>query len=926
MRPEAGAVRGQTAPAPSETYIEPAHDALIQNWRNVHTWRREAEAGATNRLQLRQSVVEAARDRRRGDGGLWVFQRRLDAAATELNHDPFWLSQGERRFVADSLRAQAALCAVALVLAMILSIGGYRVAVGLRDARQVQARNTYLSALAASRQPDGQREAVALGLSSLNTFPTPEARQLLSQELSLLPPLRGENKAGKGRVNALVVTLDGKVLASACADGTVQLWKLPECTPLAPALVHKEGVLVVRLSADLRRVATISGNGRITVWESGGSDGAYTARVIEESEALATDLAFSPDARYLAVGGKCEKGVSALRVYDLNGNGTPIQLLSQNLPQEEWVRRVFFDRTGRRLVSAPMYGTARVWSEWNTASPHASALAKGWGTADTDPDLQYLVVNGGPDGVKVIPVSETKQALLMRHPWMFVTGVALGGMGLSSGGPFVAFTANNGQEDRFGAGLYLWDVGSAREGDRIVENLPVDKIGWNALVFSHDPADKTGMVLTTGRQDGTARIYRLQYSQALRVRLQEVARLPHPAAVTAVCPIPGSSLVATGTEDGRIRLWRLDDALRPARLYLQNRIIHSIAFDGERSLLSTDDRLAVWVPSTNLLSWATLKDRRITGRLIMSPNGEWAVGGIADTLAFYHFAPSTSAREKAQGEASLLPLGSLGVASGDKEATILDIPPAFSPDNRFLAAAPRRGPGGRRILFLFSLAQNPPVLIAQRDLITQRDVTKSLARLVVSPKGQHIAAIPQITLPTGGTVADHRVLIWHNTSQKNLDSPPTAAEHPPGVHVHALAFAPTDGLLATGDDRGNLIVWRANEGGALIVVRRFQLPDSVEAVAFDAGGATLACAAGDRLIHLFSLPDGVEQRTFGSDRVVREMRFDLAGKYFAVIDSPEINPELSRNATAGRLYYLRDQDLKDAAAERLNSLAQPPTF
>src|SRR5262249_10180245 len=153
-------------------------------------------------------------------------------------------------------------------------------------------------------QPDGQREAVVLALDSLNTFPTPEARQLLSQELSLLPPVRAEGWAGKGRVNALVATPDGKALAAACADGAVRLWKMPDGAALTAPLHHLEGVRVVRLSAGLRRIATISGRGRITIWVSGRNGGAYIARTAEESDAWASDLAFSPDGRYLAVGGE----------------------------------------------------------------------------------------------------------------------------------------------------------------------------------------------------------------------------------------------------------------------------------------------------------------------------------------------------------------------------------------------------------------------------------------------------------------------------------------------------------------------------------------------------------------------------------------------------------------------------------------------
>jgi WD40 repeat protein len=166
-----------------------------------------------------------------------------------------------------------------------------------------------------------------------------------------------------GPVTSVSFSADGKHLASAGVDGTVQVWDAAtgqlahtlkhtgpgqEDTPMGPA----SGVGSVAFSADSKRLASAGGDGTVKVWDAATGQ---LARTLKGYTFVAGSMSFSPD-------NKCLASV------DLPGNVTVRDAATgQEARTLKWhtaaVTSVTFSPDGRHLATSASedgYG-ARVW-------------------------------------------------------------------------------------------------------------------------------------------------------------------------------------------------------------------------------------------------------------------------------------------------------------------------------------------------------------------------------------------------------------------------------------------------------------------------------------------------------------------------------------------------------------------------------------
>ncbi|MGB3787476.1 MAG: caspase family protein, partial [Phormidesmis sp.] len=83
-----------------ESYVEPAHDALVSGWQKLLTWQREAE-----NLTLQRRLTPAALDweKEQKNRFLWNADPRLDILSQILNTPKHWLNRLETEFVQRSI-------------------------------------------------------------------------------------------------------------------------------------------------------------------------------------------------------------------------------------------------------------------------------------------------------------------------------------------------------------------------------------------------------------------------------------------------------------------------------------------------------------------------------------------------------------------------------------------------------------------------------------------------------------------------------------------------------------------------------------------------------------------------------------------------------------------------------------------------------
>jgi len=92
-------VEGQDAEGNS--YIEPAHDALVRGWQRLLLWKQKDEES----LLLQRQLTPAAQDWKSQQKAkfLWHTNPRLDLLKKVLNSDNDWLNQVETEFVRRSI-------------------------------------------------------------------------------------------------------------------------------------------------------------------------------------------------------------------------------------------------------------------------------------------------------------------------------------------------------------------------------------------------------------------------------------------------------------------------------------------------------------------------------------------------------------------------------------------------------------------------------------------------------------------------------------------------------------------------------------------------------------------------------------------------------------------------------------------------------
>ncbi len=136
--------------------------------------------------------------------------------------------------------------------------------------------------------------------------------------------------------------------------GTVQLWDADSFQPTAIVGKHGHGVYDLAVTSDEALLASASWDGSVRLWD--------LKRQTERAKFIATDqtpksilcVALSPDDRWLAASGHDDR----IRIWDIRSQ----QLLLTLDGTFSDVHRLAFDQSGKRLISASLNGTIRIWN------------------------------------------------------------------------------------------------------------------------------------------------------------------------------------------------------------------------------------------------------------------------------------------------------------------------------------------------------------------------------------------------------------------------------------------------------------------------------------------------------------------------------------------------------------------------------------
>jgi WD40 repeat protein len=592
---------------------------------------------------------------------------------------------------------------------------------------------------------------------------------------------------GHQAIDALAFSPDGKLLVSKAGDKTLRLWDVTKRFQIAALAGETSTGHSLAFSPDGKLLATGAPGGLIRLWSlarPGGRGGERRARqrpragrrpgrpvaMLPGHKADVLCLAFSPDGNLLASGGQD----NTIRLWEMATKREVTTLWGHEGP----VNAVAFSPDGKTLATGSGDSTIKLWDAGGYQKAGGQAL-----TTLRIPERAVLSLAFAPDGR----------------------------------------TLASGSVDGM---VRLWDATTRGATSVIRQTLPV-----YALAFSPD-----GRALAAGSAKGSVKLWDLPGlgpppTARVPAGRQETTLEAHTGDVNSLAFSPDGKLLALGSKDPTVQLWKKDETrspdqkdrpsgtpppTRPRVPGVRWRRVASLrgCGGGLRAVaFSADGKTLASQTSTSVRMWDVADDARAGARLKLTLQGLQLGSGFA-------FSPDGRS-VAADSEPNSLTLFDLETRSGVALAQPSLGPLAFSPDGKTLAVGFGDGVG------LWDVA-------AKRSIAALKGHSGPGGDLVFSPDGQSLVSC------SGSTVS-----VWNlRVRQEAL----TFTGHT-GT-VQAVAFSPDGNALAAADDDGTVRLWRAAPVRETELLRADALPAARETPAqpvpllFQEAGAPAVTASG----------------------------------------------------------------------------------